>query len=170
MHPREIEEYRALRSTIGSRGTARICLFVIGFGTWAVLLVAAAALSLPPAITLASLALLAATFEALFALHVGIERLGRYLQVFHEDRWEQTAMDLGAPLAGTGSDPLFAVLFVIGTLLNLMPVAGAGAVPVELLVIGIAHAVFLARVVFARRAAGRQRSADLDRFRALKRG
>jgi hypothetical protein len=169
MHPRELEEYRALRGTIRTRGTARVCLFVIGFGTWAVLSLTALALALPPVATLASLAVLAATFEAVFALHVGVERVGRYLQVFHEDRWEQTALDFGAPLAGTGSDPLFTYLFAIATLLNAIPIAGADPVRLELVVIGAAHGLFLARVIVARRAATRQRAVDLDRFRALKR-
>jgi hypothetical protein len=130
---------------------------------------AGAVLALPPALTLIPLVVLAATFEAVFALHVGIERVGRYLQVFHEDRWEQTAMDFGAPLAATGSDPLFAAMFVIATFLNMLPAAGADTVRVELIVVGCTHALFLARVLVARRAASRQRAADLARFRALKR-
>ena len=169
MNPRELEEYRALRDTIRTRGTARVCLFVVGFCTWAALSLAALALPLPPVATLASLAVLAATFEAVLALHVGVERVGRYLQVFHEDRWEQTAMDFGAPLASSGADPLFASLFVIGAFLNAIEVAGADAVRLEIVVIGATHALFLARVIIARRTAARQRVADLDRFRALKR-
>ena len=42
-----------------------------------------------PLATLVPLLVLAAAFECVFALHVGIERVGRYLQVFYEDRWEQ---------------------------------------------------------------------------------
>jgi hypothetical protein len=169
MNPRELEEYRALRDTIRTRGTARVCLFLLGFSAWAGLSLTGLALALPPVATLTSLAVLAATFEAVFALHVGVERVGRYLQVFHEDRWEQTAMDFGAPLASTGADPLFASLFVVGAFLNAIEVAGADAVRLEIIVVGAMHALFLARVVIARRAAAGQRVADLDRFRALKR-
>ena len=50
-----------------------------------------------------SLLLLVATFEAVRTLHLGVERIGRYLQVFHEPeppapgdaRWEHVAMALG---------------------------------------------------------------------------
>lgn len=171
MNPQDLDEYRLLRDTIRTRGTARVCLFVLGFGTWALLALTSLALSLPPAVALVPLAMLAATFEGVFALHVGAERVGRYLQVFHDDRWEQTAMAFGPPLAGTGSDPLFAPLFVVAVLINAVPVAGsAGSDPVaiEFLVLGAAHALCLIRILVARRAASRQRAADLDRFRALK--
>ena len=47
--------------------------------------------------TLVPLLILVAGFEAIFALHVNVERIGRYLQVFHEDDdgWEQVAMQFG---------------------------------------------------------------------------
>ena len=167
MTSHEQEEYRALRATIQARGTARVWVFLVGLATWAGLATAVAALASIPVATLLPLLVLAGAFESVFALHVGVERIGRYLQVFHEDRWEQTAMDFGAPPAGTGTDPLFAVFFVLATSLNFVPVLLAGAVPVELIVIGTAHALFLARVVVARRAAARQRAADLRRFQQL---
>lgn len=168
--PREQEEYRALRATIGTRGTARVWVFMVGLVAWAGLLSATSALALPPIAALSSLLVLAAAFEAVFALHVSVERIGRYLQVFHEDRWEQTAMDFGFPLAGTGGDPLFAAFFGFATFLNLLPVIGGDAVQIELVVIGAAHVLFLGRVILARRIASRQRRADLERFRALQRG
>jgi hypothetical protein len=121
-----------------------------------------------PAVTLVSLVLLAGAFEAVFALHVGVERMGRYLQVFYEDRWEQTAIAFGAPLAGTGSDPLFAVFFGLATILNFIPVLLVEPVPVELAVLGGAHALFIIRLVVARQVARRQRSADLERFRKMR--
>ena len=167
---REQEEYRALRATIATRGTARIWIFVVGLGAWAGLSLTMAGLTLPPLAALISLVVLAAAFEGVFALHVGVERLGRYLQVFHDDAWEQAAMAFGVPLAGTGSDPLFSLLFGIATFLNFVPVIAAGAVRIELVVIGGAHALFLGRLIVARQVAGRLRSADLERFRALKSG
>ena len=84
MTPRELEEYRTLRDTIRQRGTARVWVFLAGFGMWAALTVATAALAALPVATLLPLLILAAAFEAVFSLHVGVERIGRYVQVFFE--------------------------------------------------------------------------------------
>src|SRR5262245_59588654 len=110
MTERELEEYKALRATIGQRGSVRTCVFAAGLAAWALVALGTTFVAVP-VLTLIPLVLLAGTFEAVFALHVGVERIGRYLQVVHEDRWEQTAMAFGPPLGGTGADPLFAVLF-----------------------------------------------------------
>jgi hypothetical protein len=168
MTSEQLSEYQQLRATISARGTTRVWVFLLGLLGWAALTVAAAALALAPVLMLVPLAALAAAFEAIFALHVGIERIGRYLQVFHDDCWEQTSMAFGPPLAGTGSDPLFAALFSIATALNFIPVVAMGAVPVELLIIGAAHLVVLGRIVTARRVLRGQRPADLARFQELK--
>jgi hypothetical protein len=162
-------QYQELRATIRLRGTARIWLFFVGFTSWGALTTATAALPWLPVGTLVPLLVLAAAFEAVLALHVGVERIGRYLQVFHDDHWEQTAMAFGPPLAGTGSDPLFVAFFALATMMNFVPVLAVGAVPIELLVIGAAHLLFLARLVGAHLAARRQRAADLARFQELKR-
>jgi hypothetical protein len=77
-------------------------------------------------------------------------------------------MAFGAPLAGTGSDPLFAVFFGLGTMLNFIPVLLVEPVPVELAVLGGAHMLFIIRLVVARQVAGRQRAADLERFRNMR--
>ena len=173
MTERELEEYKELRATIRQRGSVRTCVFVAGLVGWALvasgttIALAATFVSLP-LITVLPLILLAGAFEAVFALHVGVERIGRYLQVFYDDRWEETAMAFGAPLAGTGSDPLFAVFFGVATIFNFVPVLLAEPVRIELAVVGGAHALFLLRLVVARHVAGRQRAADLDRFRTLK--
>lgn len=167
MTDRELEEYRALRATIGQRGSVRACVFVVGLSTWAVVSLATTFLSIP-LITVLPLVLLAGTFEAVFALHVGVERIGRYLQVFYEDGWEQTAMAFGAPLAGSGSDPLFAVYFGLATICNSVPVWLSEPVRIELAMIGGAHALFIIRLIVAHQVAGRQRAADLERFRAIK--
>jgi hypothetical protein len=168
MTPRELEEYKALRATIRERGTARVWVFIAGLAVWAALVVATTALTALPAAALLTLFFLAATFEAVFTLHVGVERVGRYLQVFHEapgDRasWEAVAMAAGSA-RGAAADPLFIVCFAIATMLNFTPVLLAAPVAVEVLVIGAAHLVFLTRMLAARRAARGQRAADLARF------
>jgi hypothetical protein len=171
--PRESEEYRALRSTIASRGTTRTWILVAGLASWGALHVATTALMATPLDLLVPFVVLVATFEAVFALHVGVERIGRYLQVFHEGpdepaRWETVAMSFGAPPAGTATDPLFVACFGLAAALNFLPVLFVSAVPAEITVIGLAHALFAARLISARRAAARQRAADLARFREMK--
>lgn len=168
MTDRERAEYQALRATIASRGTARIVLFATGLSVWAALSLTMLWMTPVPVATLFPLVALAGVFEAVFALHVGVERVGRYLQVFHEDTWENTAMAFGAPLAGTGSDPLFSLFFALATLCNFVPVAVAGPVASELAVLGLFHGALLVRIVMARRAASRQRAADLARFQQVK--
>jgi len=163
----EVEEYKALRATISQRGSVRTCVFVAGLAIWSMVALAATFISIP-LITVLPLLLLAGTFEAIFALHVGVERIGRYLQVFHQDRWEKTAMAFGAPLAGTGSDPLFIVFFGLATMCNFVPVLLAEPVRIELAMLGGVHALFIVRLVVARRVAGRQRAADLERFKNLR--
>lgn len=167
MTERELEEYKALRATIRERGSVRTCVFVAGLAVWAIVAVAATFVSIP-LLSVLPLILLAGTFEAVFALHVGVERIGRYLQVFYEDRWEQTAMAFGAPLSGTRSDPLFIVFFGLATMCNLVPVLLASPVRVEVAFVGGAHALFVIRLFVARQVASRQRAADLERFRQLK--
>src|ERR1700730_403535 len=151
MTSRELEEYRALRDTIRERGTARVWIFQAGLAAWAALALATAVLAAPPATTLVPLLLLAATFEAIFALHMGVERIGRYVQVFHETAeeraaWERTAMSFG-PLPGAGgTDPLFLACFAIAATLNFAPVLVAAPVAVEVIVIGAAHLLVLVRL------------------------
>jgi hypothetical protein len=173
MTPREMKEYTALRATIRQRGNARPWLAVAGLAAWSAEALAIAVLGPPPAVALVPLLVLAATFEAVFALHIGVERIGRYVQVFHEAAgepaaWEAAAMSFGRPPSGTSTDPLFAVYFGLAALLNFAPVMLAVPVPVEALVIGGAHLLFLARLVVARRAAAGQRAADLARFREMR--
>jgi len=171
MTSREHEEYRSLRATIRERGTARAWLFVVGFAAWAGLTVATAALAAFPVATLLPLLVLAATFEAVFSLHTGVERLGRYIQVFHEgesDRgWEHHVMAYGrASIAG--SDPLFTPYFLMATVFNFVPVLVAGAVAIEYSVVGAIHALVIVRLFVARRQASRQRAIELQRFEQLK--
>jgi hypothetical protein len=171
MTPREQEEYRALRDTIRERGTARVWIFIAGLVAWAGLVIATAALAALPIATLLPLLVLAAIFEAVFALHTGVERIGRYLQVFAEGAdgagWEHAAMAYGRAHRG-GGDPLFAMIFIAAAVLNFVPVMVAEPVALEVGVVGALHLLFVVRVFLARRDAGRQRAVDLERFQALK--
>ena len=172
MTPRELEEYRTLRDTVRERGTARVCIFLAGLVAWAALVIATAALAALPVATLLPLLVLAGVFEAVFSLHIGVERIGRYIQVFVEEGagWEHVAMDFARAHRGAGTDPLFVGVFLIATLLNFVPVLIAEPVATEVVVIGTAHLLLIARILVARHAAGRQRATDLERFEKLKSG
>jgi hypothetical protein len=166
-------EYTALRQTIASRGTARMALLPVTFIGWAIVAATLTVLGNQPATSLFTLAVLAAGFEAIHALHVGVERIGRYLQVFYEGTpegplWETTAMSVGPALPGGGVDPLFTAVFTFATFVNLLPAIVPSPTTVELFVIGVLHAAFVARLVRARGAATRQRAVDLESYRAVK--
>src|ERR1044072_3665301 len=92
-------EYTVLRHPIASRATARIPLLPVTVIGWALVAGTLAVLGNNPAMSLFSLAVLAGGFEAIHALHVGVERIGRDIQVFYEGstdvpRWETTAMSI----------------------------------------------------------------------------
>jgi hypothetical protein len=165
----EREEFEALRATIRERGTVRMALVPLVFAGWAAGAIATAAVITVAISTVVPLMILVACFEALFALHVNVERIGRYLQVFHErgDGWEDVAMRFGARFPGTGPDPLFARLFVLAVSINLLPAALGGALP-ELIIVAVLHLAFLYRIRSARAFAARQRAEDLARFEAIR--
>ena len=173
MTPRDLEEYKALRETIRERGTTRVWMVLAGLTAWAGLTIATAALATLPVATLLPLLILATTFEVVFSLHTGVERIGRYIQVFFEEEeedsrgWEHVAMAYGGAFGG-GGDPMFANSFHIATVLNFVPAVFANPMPIEWAVVGSVHLFFIARVVLARRRAAHQRTIDLDRFRQLK--
>jgi hypothetical protein len=172
------EEFAALRATIRERGSLRLVLFVATLGIWGALLVATNAVISLPVACLVPLLALAGGFEAVASLHIGVERVGRYVQVRYEGdagaaarertgpSWEQTAMAWGLRFPASGIDPLFATIFLAGTVLNFASVAWT-AVAAELITLGILHALFVARVIRVRAWAARQRTEDLDRFRGL---
>ena len=173
MTPRELEEYRALRDTIRERGTTRVWLLLAGFVGWAALVIATAALAALPIATLLPLLILAVGFETVFAVHTGVERIGRYVQVFFEDDeadhgWEHRITAYGDIPRAPISDPLLASYFWIATVFNFIPAMLASPVPIEWSAVGIMHLLFLVRVGVARRQARRQRAIDLERFRHLK--
>ena len=165
-------EYQALRDTIRERGTARLCAVLVGLAAWGALAVALLITELEGSITLVPFLVLVATFELNFFIHTGVERIGRYLQVFYEERtgaigWETTAMSYGAKFP-SGLDPLFSIVFATGAILNFfsaLPVAGRR--PGWIVLSFLAHLAFAYRIVSARKLAAAQRALDLDRFRSL---
>jgi hypothetical protein len=173
MTPRELEEYRALRDTIRERGTTRHWIVVAGLALWCAIAVALAVAGTVPVVTLLPLLLLATVFEVSFGLHTGVERVGRYVQVFFERAdeaasWEHMAMNYGRTFGGGGIDALFSPIFWVASLFNFIPAALSGPMAIDWLVIGVVHALFIVRVWSARRQAGRQRAIDLERFATLK--
>ena len=173
MTSRELEEYRALRDTIRERGTARHWVVLAGLGIWAALALAGSVIALP-ALTRVPLLVLVATFEVIFTLHTGVERVGRYIQVFYEEAgdpaaWEQVAMAYGRAFGGGGIDALFSPVFAAATLLNFVPVALSGSVAIDWAIVGGVHMLFIVRIWAARRQSAGQRAIDLERFTRLKR-
>ena len=164
-------EFVALRDTIRERGTVRMILVPVTFGLWAGTAIATTAAIQLPIAALLPLLVLAAGFEAIYALHINVERIGRYLQVFHEPEggWENVAMAFGQRFPGRGPDALFSTLFLIATAINYLPVALGGTTP-ELLAGGLLHLVLAVHIGTARSRASTQRQKDLERFHAIKNG
>jgi hypothetical protein len=172
-----LEEYRALRATIRERSTARLFVAVITFVAWAALAVLATGLGFARPLTLIPLLVLVVGFESVYAAHVRVERIGRYLQVYFErtpgvpPQWEHTAMGIGRPpRPPSGADPLYVVPFILAIILNILPAAvspveGAGSgLSVELVTLTLFHVLAVARVLRARQFAAHQRSRDLRWF------
>jgi hypothetical protein len=161
-------EYAALRATIRERGTARMVLLPLVFVAWGGTAVATSAVITVAISTLVPLLVLAAGFEAIAALYTNVERIGRYLQVFHETDgtgWEHVTMEFGRRFPG-GPDPLFARLFMIAVSVNFLP-AALGGQPVEIVILAVCHFALLNRIRLARAGSASQRAIDLDRFRHL---
>lgn len=167
-------EFRILRETIAWRGTVRMALVPVVCGVWALAWISlrvSADAALAGAIPLV---VLVAGFEAIHALHSGVERIGRYLQVNYENgrdgpRWESTAMRLGPGLPGGGVDPLFTVLFLLAAAANLALLATlvVPRLPAMLFMV-LLHVAFAVRLLRARRAASQQRTVDLESFTAVR--
>jgi hypothetical protein len=172
-------EYGELRRTIAIRGTVRVAFIPLTFVWWAGLSVVLVLFSELPVAALYTLAVLAAGFESVHALHVGVERIGRYLQVAYEEArpdssvtglqpgWETTAMKVGPALPGGGVDPLFTILFCAAAIVNLIPAVLPVPTGIEISLIGALHIGFIIRVLRARTAAARQRAVELEQYRAL---
>jgi hypothetical protein len=167
------EEYRALRETIATRGTCRMVLVPVALFGWALLAGGFLVFARWPPASVVSLLALAAGFEAVHALHVGVERIGRFLQVFYEGepagpRWESTAMRLGPGLPGSGVDPLFSLLFVSAICANLLVVFEPPPSAARAAILVLLHCAVVVRIVRARLAAGRQRARDLEIFQRVR--
>lgn len=165
------DEFRVLRATIQQRGTARMVVLPIVFIGWAGTAVATAAVITVAISTLVPLLILVAGFEAVFALHVNVERIGRYIQVFHEQDgeslWESTSSRFTQQFPAAGPDPLCSRLFVLATSVNFLPAALGWENMAELAVLAALHLLFINRVRLARSFSARQRSEDLERFQTL---
>lgn len=165
-------EYEALRSTIRERGSVRMCAILGGLVAWGALSLALSAANLDRAATLVPLLALTAAFEVSFFLHMGVERIGRYLQVFFEEEkpghWETTAMAYGRSFPG-GLDPLFSTLFGAAAAVDfLCSFLAAVRHPGWAVISLAAHVAFGGRIFAARRLSAGQRALDLERFRTLK--
>src|SRR5687767_1417886 len=169
MTDRAAIEYRVLRDTIRQRGTLRMALVPVIFIAWAAAAIATAAVITVAISTLIPLLVLAAGFETVFALHINVERIGRYVQAFHErdDGWEPVAMAFGERFRGAAPDPLFSQMFVFAVSLNFLPVLLGGELP-EIVVLAVLHVLAIFRVRMARGVAKRQRAEDLQRFQSIR--
>ena len=170
LDPRQQTEYAVMRDTIRQRGTVRMVLLPVTFMGWAACAVATAAVITVPISTLVPLLVLAAGFEAILALHINVERIGRYLQVFHEEAggWEQVAMAYGQRFPASGPDPLFAQLFVLAASVNFLPVVLGAEEAVEVAILAVLHLLLVYRVRTAKIAAAKQRAEDLERYSQLR--
>lgn len=166
-------EYTALRDTIRERGSLRMCAILIALAAWGVLAIGLLAAQLTGAATMVPVVVLAAGFEISFFIHTGVERIGRYIQVFYEEEqnttaWETCAMNYGRSFPG-GTDPLFITLFASAAVVNFVSTFGLSTRrPGWMLVSFVAHLAFGWRLVNARQLSGSQRGTDVERFRSLR--
>jgi hypothetical protein len=172
-------EYAALRETIRARGGVRPIAFLVGVGVWAATLLGVLAWLGQPLASVIPLLVLLATFEVVRSLHLGVERIGRYIQVFFEETegglagmrppaWERTAMAFGPSVPGAGVHPYFAAVFLLATVVNFLAVLLPGPVPVELATLAVPHLAFAVWLAYCDRGMRKQRATELARFRALR--
>lgn len=172
-------EFLVLRQTIQSRGGTRPLVLLSGISAWAVVLVAVLAWLPNPLASAVPLVLLAATFEVLRTLHLGVERIGRYIQVFYEESpggspptgtpaWEHTAMHLGPSLPGAGGHPYFMAVILVAVVVNFLAVLFPGPLSVELSSMAVPHLTLIAWMVHCDRGMRTQRATELARYRALR--
>lgn len=165
-------EYAVLRQTIATRGTTRAVLLPVTLIGWGAISLAILLLSPHPVASLVGLTVIAGGFEAVHGLHVGVERIGRYLQVYYEPgrdtpKWETTAMAVGPSLPGGGTDPLFTATFGCAAVVNLAVGILNRPTAIEIILIALIHLAFIIRIVRSRIAAARQRTVELENYRAL---
>ena len=164
-------EFAALRQTIAARGTVRVVVAVAAVVAWATLASMQGLYSDLSLLAMVPLTVLFGGFEAVWTLHVGVERIGRFIQVSYESgdgaSWETSAMRASPGLPGAGADPLFSEVFAVASLVNLGVAFVAQPTAVEIVLLFAAHAALLLRLARARMMAGRQRRADLDAFKTI---
>jgi hypothetical protein len=172
-------EFAALRDTVRVRGSLRAIILLAGVGTWAALLIAVLAWLPNPVASAVPLVVLLATLEVLRTLHLGVERIGRYIQVFfEEDRgggapggppaWEHIAMQFGPTLPGAGGHPYFLAVFLVAAVVNFLAVLFPGPLLVEWTVLAVPHLAFIIWLIYCDRGMRKQRTAELGRFRELR--
>ena len=172
-------EFAVLRDTIRTRGGSRPVVVLGGLIAWAAVLVAVLAWLSNPAASVVPLVVLLATFEVQRALHLGVERIGRYIQVFFEEdssgsaptsapAWEHTAMQFGPSVPGAGVHPYFLGVFLVATVVNFLAVLFPGPILVELTTLAVPHLAFIAWMVYCDRGMRKQRATELARYRSLK--
>ena len=147
---------------------------------WAIALIAVLVWLPNPLASMVPLVVLVSTFEVVRVLHVGVERIGRYVQVFFEEQsaepprtppaWESTAMAFGAAVPGAGGHPFFLPIVLMAAILNYLAVVFPGPILVELWTLAIPHIAFAAWTLYCDRAMRKQRATELARFRALRDG
>jgi hypothetical protein len=173
-------EFAALRETIRSRGGARPIVFLAGLVAWAALLVGILVLLANPIASVMPLLVLLGTFETVRSLHLGVERIGRYVQVFFEEQpsgsaptgapaWEHTAMVFGPRIPGAGVHPFFLPLFILATTVNLLAVWLPGPLMVEAGPLLVPHLAFVIWMLYCDRGMRKQRTSELARFREIRR-
>lgn len=154
-------------------------MFLSGLVAWAALLTVVLAWLANPIASAVPLLILAATFEVIRVLHLGVERIGRYIQVFFEEHsdgsaptsppaWEHTAMAFGPAVPGAGGHPYFLPVFIMATLVNFLAVLFPGPVPVELATLAVPHVAFVIWAIYCDVNMRKQRAHELARFRALR--
>jgi hypothetical protein len=174
------QEFAALRDTIRRRAGARPLVAFAGVAVWAVVMLGVLIWLQNPLAAVVPLLVLVAAFEVVRTLHLGVERIGRYVQVFFEESsagadtalsppaWERTAMMFGPSLPGAGGHPLFFPVFFMATVANLLAVVLPGPLAIELGTLLVPHAAFISWMLYCDRGMRQQRSAELARFRAIK--
>ena len=179
MNDHAAREFAALRDTVRTRGSLRAVVLLAGVGTWAALLIAVLAWLPNPVASTVPLMVLLATLEVVRTLHLGVERIGRYIQVFFEEdpgggapggppAWEHIAMQFGPALPGAGGHPYFLGVFLVAAVVNFLAVLFPGPLPVELTMLAVPHLAFIIWLIHCDRGMRKQRAAELARFRELR--
>jgi hypothetical protein len=106
-----LAEYRELRATIRERGSLRHLTILITFSVWTATMLWAASTFSVPIFFVLPLVVLVAGFEVAFALHVAVERIGRFIRFSTKAKWAGLSRGSGRPwrsaYLGAGSTRFF---------------------------------------------------------------